>query len=370
MQALTLKFTGFDKFAWVNPGEAPGGKHLSSAAAKIWGAFLYKQTSGACCFYRLSIGGQPKKDAGFAPPSKAMLCRWINYLYASACLQWKILDYPQRMRKASPMAAADANRLSYLLDWDSFALQAVGLLFLSMALFASHADVSEASEGEPLAIEASHGNWFEWASAWAQHLLHVALQLVGISFWTGWRCKTSYYICKLLFSLSAFPFLFLMIEFINKLFTHADATAYNQEGQLTAVDKNGLSAYLRFLRNDVLGSRRFKAELEEDFGVGVDKLKKALADGEKCLSEAWRPPSSMRAVTTRKKLEVMEVLKSVVTKEKASEALYRQCHPNAVIRDEYVEKLQRIERIAELKEIQRAEALRARKRNKKVSSMN
>ena len=69
-----------------------------------------------------------------------------------------------------------------------------------------------------------------------------------------------------------------------------------------------------------------------------------------------------------KKLEIMEVLRSVVTKERASEALYRQCHPNDVIRDEYVEKLKRMERIAELKDKQRAEALRARKKRRTASS--
>ena len=83
------------------------------------------------------------------------------------------------------------------------------------------------------------------------------------SFWNGWRTEISYSICKLIFALTAFPFLPLNIGIVNTLFTHAVRTAYNKEGQLTKQDRAGLSAYTRFLRKDVLGNARFDRELRE-----------------------------------------------------------------------------------------------------------
>ena len=80
-------------------------------------------------------------------------------------------------------------------------------------------------------------------------------------FYYGWRCEISYSICKVVFALSSFPFLFLMIGVVNRLLTHATRTAYNEHGQLTAIDQSGLSAYLRYLRQDILENPRFKQEV-------------------------------------------------------------------------------------------------------------
>ena len=63
----------------------------------------------------------------------------------------------------------------------------------------------------------------------------------------SWRCKITFAIAKLLFSLSAAPFFPLTIGFINTLFTHADATAYTPDGRLTSIDTNGLSAFITWL---------------------------------------------------------------------------------------------------------------------------
>ena len=83
-----------------------------------------------------------------------------------------------------------------------------------------------------------------WSSPAARSLTltYLALpQLVTPEFYNGWRCQISYSICKLLFALSAFPFLPLMIGTVNTLFTHAVRTAYTPDGVLTAIDQGGLS---------------------------------------------------------------------------------------------------------------------------------
>jgi hypothetical protein len=99
-----------------------------------------------------------------------------------------------------------------------------------------------------------------------------------------------------------------MVGAINKIVTHADPTAYNRQGVLTKIDRNGLSAYLRFLRHDVLESRRFRTELEEDFTPEERaKLHKALEDGEKVLADAWKRRRTMFEVTQKAKVKTIEV---------------------------------------------------------------
>ena len=78
------------------------------------------------------------------------------------------------------------------------------------------------------------------------------------------------------------------------------------------------------------------SQLEEDFSAEqVAKLRKALDDGERCVEHAWQRRRTMREVTTRMKAHVISVVKSVITKESASDALYRQCFPNDLLVDEY-----------------------------------
>ena len=43
----------------------------------------------------------------------------------------------------------------------------------------------------------------------------------------------------------------------------------------------------------------------------------------------------MLQVTTAMKAQVMSAVRAVVTREKASEALYRQCHPNDILVERY-----------------------------------
>ena len=139
-----------------------------------------------------------------------------------------------------------------------------------------------------------------------------------------------------MFELSAFPFLALLISSVNQLVLLAQPTAYNENGELTRTDTIGLAAYLRFLRRDVLESRRFQNELHEDFTEAErQKLWSALAEGHACLKKAWRRRRTMAAVTKKEKLRIKALAHGIITKTRASQALYKNCFPNEILVDEY-----------------------------------
>jgi hypothetical protein len=85
-----------------------------------------------------------------------------------------------------------------------------------------------------------------------------------------------------------------------------DATAYTAAGRVTSVDPNGLSSYLAWLRDDVLGVySACAAELKDSQKFpprNIQKLRRALEDGEACLVDAWRRPASAVRVTRAKKV--------------------------------------------------------------------
>ena len=72
-------------------------------------------------------------------------------------------------------------------------------------------------------------------------------------FWGAWKTEVTIAVVKLVFMLSSLPFFVFTIGGLSTLFTHTDATAYTRTGRVVKTDANGLSAYLAWLREDVLG---------------------------------------------------------------------------------------------------------------------
>jgi len=177
-------------------------------------------------------------------------------------------------------------------------------------------------------------------------LYHFWLVMVDMTmifsgdFWTRWRTQITYQVIKLLFALSTFPFFIFILGPFGKLFAHTDATAYTRNGRMVLPDANGLSAYLQWLKEDILGTHRWAMELETRFPArDLKRLRKAVTDGEVFLEKAWQRPARALAVTRKKKLEIDALLAEIVTKEKASAALYQKCFPDKVLVDEYVAKI-------------------------------
>ena len=94
----------------------------------------------------------------------------------------------------------------------------------------------------------------------------------------------------------------------------------------------------------------------------MKRLNRAVIEGELCLEKAWNRPSSATRVTRAKKLKIDELLSSIITREKASDALYRQCFPDRVLIAEYIEEQEEAEERAKEAEQSRKEAAKAKGR--------
>jgi len=159
--------------------------------------------------------------------------------------------------------------------------------------------------------------------------------------WETWQCEITYGVCKVFFALSSFPFFLFTIGGLNKLFTHTEASAYTRDGKITPIDVNGLSAYLQWLKEDVLGQSRYRDELDDHFPrKKISQLEKAVLAGEQLLVSARDRPATALKDTRKKKADIDALLKSIVTKEAASEALFKKCFPDQLIIEEYKKELE------------------------------
>ena len=87
----------------------------------------------------------------------------------------------------------------------------------------------------------------------------------------------------------------------------------------------------------VAPSVREPSEIEEEYTPDeVQRLWTALKDGEQCVKEAWLRRRTMNERTKAMHAKVIDVVRSIITKEKASMELYRHCFPNDLIVDRYV----------------------------------
>jgi hypothetical protein len=250
----------------------------------------------------------------------------VGWLQARLALCHKYFDavtFPMR-------CAEKQNRLVVLLHWDTFAFALCVLIFLILSVWSYWAREEIAAEADGRILK-------------GQPLLHTLLvigdmmSIFSDSFWDDWHTQITFQIVKVIFSLSAVPFFLFTIGPLSKLFSHTDATAYMPDGRLTVPDPNGLSAYLRWIREDVLGPHSAHAEeLETRFSQKeVLNLRRAVKNAERTLKEAWRKPASAIRVTRNSKLALDKMLLKLVSKERASKALYTHCFPDRVLLDEY-----------------------------------
>ena len=107
----------------------------------------------------------------------------------------------------------------------------------------------------------------------------------------------------------------------------------------STADPNGLSAYVDWLKTDVLlPGTVHQAEIEQRFPQrDLKRLNRAVVAGEQLASSAWSKPGSAVRVTQKEKRRIDKMLSEIVTKEKASDALYKACFPDQVLVDEYVD---------------------------------
>ena len=54
------------------------------------------------------------------------------------------------------------------------------------------------------------------------------------------------------------------------------------------------------------------------------------------MAACYGRPGTVKRTTLRKKKEIDDLLRSIITRDKASEALYRQCFPDRVLIEKFV----------------------------------
>jgi len=247
---------------------------------------------------------------------------WARAKYAEALLNFDAVSYPLR-------AGGSTNRLFSLLRWDTYAFGFCTALFFVMMVESEWTRESLESGGE-------------LDKHFVTHVVGVMVNMVHIfhpTFWTDWRTQITFQLIKLLFALTAVPFFIFTIGPTAKIFSHTDPTAWTRDGRCVKPDPNGLSAYVDWLKTDVLlPGTVHQAEIEQRFPQrDLKRLNRAVVAGEQLASSAWSKPGSAVRVTQKEKRRIDKMLSEIVTKEKASDALYKACFPDQVLVDEYVD---------------------------------
>jgi len=258
--------------------------------------------------------------------------RKVRAKLAEAHFYYDVVTYPMR-------SELKQNRLFSLLTWDSYAFAFCMLLFFVMSVAGTWAneELRYEQNGETLTRDP------------LLHTFLVAADMMNVftgEFWTNWHTQITFQLIKVLFSLSAVPFFIFTIGPLAKLFAHTDPTAYTRDGRITVPDPNGLSSYLRWIKEDVLDSKTHAEELDNRFAAkDMLILRRAVKKAEGVLAHAWHKPGTARKVTTKEKLELDKKLHKIVNKEKATAELYQHCFPDHVLVDEFLEaKAQELEK--------------------------
>lgn len=234
------------------------------------------------------------------------------------------------------------NRMVLLLFWDAFAFCCTGGIYV----YAIMSIAAQPNAHDPLGIfderascggdpayanrtveffaetghdVASHGLYTGWDAVRRQHELSV---------WTGWQAEITFHVCRILFSISSFPFLFFMVPFLRTLFTHTNPTGYNQRGECVVLETQGLSGFLSWL-DGMLARRATRSKLLK---ADAERLRRKVRDGWQLLKDS---PFSKKA-HRRHQRELNELLEECITHR---HPLFREFFPNQVLTRDFEKQL-------------------------------
>jgi len=245
-------------------------------------------------------------------PARRYTTLQLRHFMSEAPIVWDAITMPL-------VNASSRNRMIMLLKWDLWMFSSSIIIWLLMYFMTMR------TYAVNLGYPDANGFQVLW---------------LFLTSWDTWQCQITYSIVKVFFALSSAPFFVFTIGGLNKLFTHTEASAYTRQGQLVVPDVNGLSAYLQWLKEDVLSQKRYRAELYDNFPrKKMQQLEKAVVSGETLLIKAMERPATALKETRKKKIEIDALLRSIVTREASSDALFKRCFPDAVIVEKYLDEL-------------------------------
>mmetsp|Transcript_43023 Transcript_43023/g.113857 ORF Transcript_43023/g.113857 Transcript_43023/m.113857 type:complete len:269 (-) Transcript_43023:338-1144(-) len=169
-----------------------------------------------------------------------------------------------------------------------------------------------------------------------------------------WRVEVAFFLVKLLYALTALPFLIFKLPWITLLLSHVYPTGYDRGGRCVPLDPGGLSAYLDWLesllsRSDI-ASQLGEAVPSGGRGATLTKLEKLQGAAEAARCELLSGLSAR--AKDRMRDEIDQLLKLLLPKQHPLHELF---HPNLVLCEAYDE------RMAAEKAERRAESARQRK---------
>ena len=140
------------------------------------------------------------------------------------------------------------NRILHLMAWDVLAFTGAMGLFAGLLVALATQRAGEAANATD-ADQAANGE---------ERAVSLGAVLHTEAFWSDWRVEVAFFLCRMLYALSALPFLLFHVPLLRTLLSHTFATGYTPAGRCVPVDATGVSAFGRWLnatlpRTDVQG---------------------------------------------------------------------------------------------------------------------
>jgi len=203
------------------------------------------------------------------------------------------------------------NRMALLLYWDVTAFFACAALYLAAIVYTG--------------LEADN------------HLGSVSLS--NPELWYGWQSELTYTVIKVLFQLSAVPFLPFTVGVMRTLFAHTAPTGYGRDGMVRHLDPNGLSAYVRWIEFTLWNPvRRAGVRLRQEDGEAYQRLLASIQDGKDLVAEIGPMPgpggiNRLRKQQTHIDQILWKMVDAIVKKDGtgAEHPLMYACFPDRII---------------------------------------
>ena len=193
------------------------------------------------------------------------------------------------------------NRILGLMKWDMLAFASCSALFFAILVALAAQDaatakraadsgdappVSATSLSELMGTAGARTGPKDTGGGDSGGVISVLDVLLNGAFWASWRVEISFFLCRLVYALSALPYLVFHLPGIRTLLSHTFATGFTENGQCVPHDSHGLSAFTKWLEYAL---RRGPPTLRDTLSEAeMAKLERMLADAKSTLGGGGR----------------------------------------------------------------------------------
>jgi hypothetical protein len=201
------------------------------------------------------------------------------------------------------------NRIVHLMGWDVFSFASCTVLFVVGAIVLAAQEAADSRSNGSGAPSSTIGLLFSGR------------------FWASWRVEVYFFLVRMVYALSALPFLIFHLPLIRSLLSHTFPTGFTSTGVCVPHDSVGLSSFAQWLEVTLPSMR---SQLTSNEATRVERM---LTQAKACLKETDEGRGGASKVTTDRKLRELEsVLAATIPQ---SHALFPVCFPETQICVEY-----------------------------------